>query len=240
MKVLTVLIWLSFICNVIYTSGFTGEHDLLSHRSISNQCLNNELIGTYWLGLTEQCWVDPSAEGQMCVEALSLSVWVLVKSEQNTHIYQHTLNAAAAFRASLNTGTCVYVDSLSCRPLQESLQGDDQLTQKPLDDRSALGELILHLDLQDVSHQSHKGVFLHEERNEKEFYFHHYKHFVVSLLLLLLNFQSFIMRKSWHKHCTLHWIKKIMLTSTTLLCVVAVIWCFYHENSLWWCRLLRY
>lgn len=38
----------------------------------------------------------------------------------------------------------------------------------------------------------------------------------------------------------LHWIKKIMLTSTTLLCVVAVIWCFYHENSLWWCRLLRY
>lgn len=151
---------------MIYTSGFTREHDLLSHRSISNQCLNNEQIGTYWLGLTKQCWVPVLKVRCAWRRSLFLFVWVLVKSEQNTHIYQHTLNAAAAFTVSLNTGTCVYVNSLSCRPLQESLHGDDQLTQKPLDDWSALGELILHLDLQDVSHQSHKGVFLHDERNE--------------------------------------------------------------------------
>lgn len=54
------------------------------------------------------------------------------------------------------------MDSLGCRPLQESLHGDDQLTQEPLDDWTALGELILHLNLQHVRHQSHKGVFLHQ------------------------------------------------------------------------------
>ena len=55
------------------------------------------------------------------------------------------------------------MNSLSRRAFQESLHWDDQLTQKPLDDWSALGKLILHLDLQHVGQQSHKGVFLQEK-----------------------------------------------------------------------------
>ena len=57
----------------------------------------------------------------------------------------------------------VCIDSLSCWPLQKSLHRDDQLTKKSLDNWSALGKLILNLDLQHVSHQSHKGVFLQED-----------------------------------------------------------------------------
>lgn len=61
----------------------------------------------------------------------------------------------------------VCMDSLSCRPLQKSLHGDGQLTQKPLDDWSALGKFIFNFNLQHVSHQSHKGVLLQVERQER-------------------------------------------------------------------------
>lgn len=46
----------------------------------------------------------------------------------------------------------VQTDSLSHGALQKSLHGNNQLTQEALDDWSALGKLILHLDLQHVRH----------------------------------------------------------------------------------------
>lgn len=64
--------------------------------------------------------------------------------------------------------TDVCVNSLSRRALQESLHWDDQLTQKPLDDWSALGKLILHLDLQDVSGQGHKVKPLRRKTDTEE------------------------------------------------------------------------
>lgn len=51
-------------------------------------------------------------------------------------------------------------------PLQKSLYRYDQLTQKALDDWSALGKLIFHFDLHHVTHECHKSVFLQHNREK--------------------------------------------------------------------------
>jgi len=48
--------------------------------------------------------------------------------------------------------------------LQQPLHGDGELPEETLDDRPTLGELVLHLDLQDVRGQRHEGEPL--ERGE--------------------------------------------------------------------------
>lgn len=77
------------------------------------------------------------------------------------------------------------MDSLSCRSLQQPLHRDDELTQKPLDDWPALGELILYLNLQDISHQSHKCIFLQKSQN-KSFVF------IIVYFLSLLQITFFV------------------------------------------------
>lgn len=52
---------------------------------------------------------------------------------------------------------------LSSWPFQKSPDGDDQLAQEALDDWPALGKLVLHLNLQHISYQSHKCIFLKKE-----------------------------------------------------------------------------
>lgn len=69
--------------------------------------------------------------------------------------------------------TCFWFEPISCLalhanllsswPFQKSLDGDDQLAQEALDDWPALGKLILHLNLQHISYQSHKCIFLKKE-----------------------------------------------------------------------------
>lgn len=49
---------------------------------------------------------------------------------------------------------------------QQPLHWDGQLPQEALDDWPTLGKLILHLDLQHVGQQSHKGIFLRGKSTE--------------------------------------------------------------------------
>lgn len=47
--------------------------------------------------------------------------------------------------------------------LQQPLDGHGELPQETLDDGPTLGELVLHVDLQDVSGQGHEGEPLQGE-----------------------------------------------------------------------------
>lgn len=56
-----------------------------------------------------------------------------------------------------------------CRSLQKSLYRDDQLAQETLDDRSALGELVFHFNLQHIGDQRHESVLLSDEKRGVSF-----------------------------------------------------------------------
>lgn len=68
----------------LYTSCVTEVHDVVCSRSISN--LNNQLIGTYWLILTQLYWVTVVKCWKVCLCLSDLSEWL-----QNTdNIHKHT------------------------------------------------------------------------------------------------------------------------------------------------------
>lgn len=139
----------------------THSHKTLygSVKNPTTKSMAEQLVGTDWE------WLNKAESVLVLKVKHGWRTLMLTKRIRSTtpFIFKAELIENDWLRTQSKHQCACKMDSLSCRPLQKPLHRDDELTQKPLDDWPALGELVLYLNLQDISHQSHKCIFLNNK-----------------------------------------------------------------------------